>query len=162
RAARISSARIPGIGSGIVSSLATYGITSAADFAGLRHQTGPRGGQQGFIRLRNGVPVHPSGVGEKKARDLENWRRGQEARAISTQTTSLPAAQTQTIRAKYIQQRQMLSDQEKAAHSQAASEQSQVRQRWIPSHSAISAQLVSVRQAFAQERSKADRQLDTA
>ena len=162
RSARISSASIPGIGRGIVSSLASYGITSAADFAGLQHQTGPRGGQQVFIRLRNGVPVHPNGVGEKKARALENWRRTLEARAMATQPTSLPPAQTQSIKAKYIQQRQVLADQEKAAHAQAVNEQNQVRQRWIPSHGAISAQLVSTRQAFAQERSQADRLLATA
>jgi hypothetical protein len=162
RVARISSARIPGIGAGLVSSLASYGINSAADFVGLYYQTGPRGGQQVFIRLRSGSVVHPSGVGEKKARALDNWRRALEARAMTTQPTSLPPAQAQAIKAKYIQQRQLLADQEKAARTQAVNEQDQVRQRWIPNHSAISGQLASTRQAFSRERSQIEQQLVNA
>jgi len=44
KAATIRSAKISGIGPGIMSSLAVNGITSAADFTGLHYQTGPRGG----------------------------------------------------------------------------------------------------------------------
>jgi len=161
-AARISSAGIPGIGSGVVSSLAAYGIISAADFVGLYYQTGPRGGQQVLIRLRNGVAVHPSGVGEKKALALENWRRALEARAVASQPTSPPPAQAQAIKAKYTQERRLLADQEKAARAEAANEQNRIRQRWVPSHNAISAQLVSTRQAFSHERSQADQQLAIA
>jgi hypothetical protein len=162
QAARISSARIPGIGPGIVSSLAAYGITSAADFAGLRYQTGPRGGQQVYISRRNGGPVHPSGVGEKKALALENWRRALEARAMATQPGSLPPGQAQAIKARYIQQRQALADQERTARAQAADEQKRVGQKWIGSHSGISARMAVTRQAFAQERTEADRRLATA
>jgi hypothetical protein len=162
QAARIGSARISGIGTGIVSSLAACGITSAADFNGVHYEAGPRGGQQIFIRRRNGVPVHPRGVGDKKALALESWRKALEARAISTQPTSLPTGQAQSIKVKYAQQRQTLADAEKAARSRAANEQNQIRQNWVPKHSAISAKMVATRQAFAQERVEADRQLATA
>lgn len=162
RAARISSATIPGIGPGIVSSLAMNGITSAADFTGLYYETGPRGGQQVFISLRNGTAVHPSGVGEKKARDLDNWRRRIERAAMATQPSSLPAAQAQAIRTKYTLQRQALADQEKAARVQAASEQNQIRQRWAQTNTAISTELADTRRTFAQERAQADLQLVTA
>jgi len=162
QAARISSASLPGIGTGVVSSLAAYGITSAADFVGLYYQNGPRGGQQVFITLRNGVPVHPSGVGDKKARTLESWRRALEAKAMATQPTSLPSSQSQAIKAKYTHERQLLADQEKSARTQAATEQDQVRQKWVSRHMAISVRRVSTRQAFSQERSKAEQQLANA
>ena len=162
RGASISSASIPGIGPGVVRSLASCGITTAADFSGVHYQTGPRGGQQVYLTRPNGPPVHPSGVGEKKARDLEYWRRVVEGRAIATQPSSLPAAQGQAIRAKYALQRQVLADQEKAARAQAISDQRQVSQKWAPTHSAASGELVSIGQGFAKERAQADLQLTTA
>ena len=97
RAARISSAGIPGIGPGIMSSLAMNGITSAGDFTGLYYETGPRGGEQVFISLRNGTAVHPTGVGAKKAGDLDNWRRRIERAAMATQPSSLPPARLRRL-----------------------------------------------------------------
>jgi hypothetical protein len=160
--ALISSAKIPGIGPGVVRSLAACGIMSAADFAGVQYQTGPRGGQQIYIRRRSGSPVHPSGVGEKKALDLENWRRMLEGRAIASQPSSLLAAQAQAIRARYTQQRQAIADQEKAAQAQAINDLRQVGQKWAPIHLAISGELVVTRQAFAQERAQTDLHVTTA
>ena len=160
--ASISSAKIPGIGEGVVRSLAASGITSAADFTGIRYQTGPRGGQQVYIIKRHGSLVHPTGVGEKKARDLDNWRRAMGNAALATQPSSLPAAQAQAIRSRYAQQRQALVDQERAARAQATNDQRQVRQKWGPMHAAISAEIVPTRQAFAQERVQADAQLTMA
>jgi hypothetical protein len=154
--ASISSARIPGIGQGVVRSLATCGIHSAADFSGLQYRTGSRGGQQVYIIRRNGLPVHPNGVGEKKARELDNWRRGQERMAMATQPSSLPPAQAQAISSKYVQQRQTLADQEKVARTQATNDQIRVKQKWAPIHTDISAKIVPTRQSFAQERAQAD------
>jgi hypothetical protein len=162
RRASISSAKIPGIGPGVARSLAAYGINSAADFTGLQNQTGPRGGQQIFIMRRNGVPVRPSGVGEKKARDLDNWRRGQESMARATQPSSLPAAQSQTIRSKYVQQRQILADENRAARNQANSDKSQIEHKWATAHVAISKKLTLTSQTFAQERAQADLGVSTA
>jgi hypothetical protein len=162
RRALISSARIPGIGQGVANSLAVYGINSAADFSGLQYRTGPRGGQQIFIMRHNGVPVHPSGVGEKKARDLDIWRRGQESIARATQPSSLPAGQSQAIRSKYFQQRQVLADQDRAARHQADSDKSQTEQKWAAAHVAISEKLTLTSQTFAQERAQADLHVSTA
>jgi hypothetical protein len=160
--ASISSARIPGIGQGVVRSLAAHGIHSAADFTGLRYHTGPRGGQQIFIVKLNGFTVHPSGVGEKKARDLDNWRRAQESMARATQPSSLPTAQAQAIRSKYAQERQMLANQERGDRAQAISDQSQIKQKWATVHSGVSARLASARQTFSQERAQADLHVSTA
>lgn len=159
RLATISSARISGIGPGVVSSLASNGIMTAADFVGIVYLSGPRGGQQLHIRRRDGLPVHPSGVGEKKARDLENWRRTVESRAMASQPSLLPAAQLQAIRGKYLQQQQMLASQLQTARIQATDDQNKIAQKWVQTHTAISGELVSVRQASALERADADQQL---
>lgn len=160
--ALISSASIPGIGAGVTRSLAACGIVSAADFSGISYQTGPRGGQQVYIKLRNGRLVHPTGVGEKKARDLESWRKTHEIRAMSTQPTALPAAQAQAISAKYLQQRQALVDQERAAQARAAADQLQIGQKWAPTHAAFSGELIAARKVFGEERAQADTDLATA
>jgi hypothetical protein len=155
----VSSARIPGIGQGVVTSLATCGIRSAADFTGLAYVTGPRGGQQIHIRTPRYGLVHPSGVGERKARDLDNWRRGIEQQAMATQPAVLPPAQLQGIRMKYSQQRQALADQERAARAQTADDQRQVSAKWASVHADFSAQLSATRQNSAQERARIDSQL---
>jgi hypothetical protein len=157
----ISSAKIPGIGQSVARSLATYGIRSAADFTGIRSQTGPRGGQQIYIMTRRG-PVHPSGVGEKKARDLESWRRSIEQQAMRSQPNALPTAQLQTIRIKYTQQRQALADQEQAARAQAAHEQREIKVRWASTHAGFSGELTATHQRFAQERAQTDTKLTAA
>jgi hypothetical protein len=157
--ATISSGKIPGIGQGVVSSLAASGICSAADFTGLQYQTGPRGGRQLYIRTRHGTLVRPSGVGEKKGRDLDHWRRSLEARAMSTLPSALPTAQAQAITSKYQQQRQELADHEKAFRDQDANDRSATRQRWIQQQAALSGERVATQQAFAQERSQVNHQL---
>jgi hypothetical protein len=157
----ISSASIPGIGPSVVRSLETYGIRSAADFTGIRYQTGPRGGQQIYISTRRG-PVHPSGVGEKKARDLESWRISIQQQAMRSQPNALPPAQLQAIRTKYTQQRQALADQEQAARAQEAHEQAEIKVRWASTHADFSGELTATHQRLAQERAHADSKLTAA
>jgi hypothetical protein len=161
-AASIISARIPGIGDAVARSLASHGINSAADFSGLQHRTGPRGGQQIYIVLRNGFAVHPSGVGEKKARDLDNWRRNVEGAVRASQPASLPLTHSQAIRSKYAQERQALADQEKIVRAQATADRRQVQQKWAPVHVANSAKITPTHQVFAQERAQIDVRLTAA
>lgn len=157
----IGSAKIPGIGQALVRSLAAEGIRSAADFSGIRYQTGPRGGQQLFLSTRHGL-VHPSGIGDKKAQSLENWRRSTEYAAMASQPTSLPATQLQAIRMKYTQQRQILADQEQAARAQAAHEHRQTTAKWAATHAGFSGEVTNTRQRLAQERAQTDTQLTAA
>jgi len=157
----ISSAKIPGIGEGVVRSLATYGIRSAADFTGIQYQTGPRGGREIYIMARHGL-VHPSGVGEKKAHDLESWRRSIEQQAIRSQPNTLPTAQLHAIRIKYTQQRQLLADQERAARAQAGHEQREIKVRWASTHAGFSGELTATHQRFARERAHTDAKLTAA
>jgi DNA-binding helix-hairpin-helix protein with protein kinase domain len=154
----INSAGIPGIGPTVARSLAMSGIRSAADFAGIQYQTGPRGGQQICIRTRYGL-IHPNGIGEKKARDLERWRMSIERHARMTQPNALPPPQLQAIRMKYTQQRQALADQEQAARAQSVHELGEIRLRWAAIHGGFSSDLTATHQKFAQERAQADAKL---
>jgi hypothetical protein len=157
----ISSAKIPGIGQGVVRSLASCGVRSAADFTGIQYQVGPRGGQQIYIRTHHGS-VHPSGVGEKKARDLETWRISIERQALRSQPSTLPPAQLQAIRTKYTQQRQALADQGQVARAQEAHEKKEISVRWASVYAGLSGELTAIHQKFAQERAQADAQLTAA
>jgi hypothetical protein len=163
RAASIISANISGIGPGIIKSLASNGVMTAADFTGIAYSGGPRGGvQQVRIRLRNGYHVHPNGVGEKKAQALDGWRRSLEMKARATQPSRLPSAQAQAIRDKYMQQRQSLANEEQTARAHAQIELRQISQKWMSTHTSLSAELVSARQAFGYEKAQADLQVTAA
>jgi hypothetical protein len=159
----IRSAKIPGIGPAIAGSLAANGVITAADFTGISYSMGSRAGtRQVFIRHRNGYNIHPTGVGEKKANALDSWRRALEMRAKATQPSRLPSAQAQAIKAKYMQQRQNLANEEQAGRARASIELKQISQKWMQTHTSISAELVSARQVFAQERAQAGVQLTAA
>jgi hypothetical protein len=160
--ASIKSASISGIGAGIVGSLANRGVRTAADFTGYAMEDAPRGGRRAVIRLRMGGKVHISGVGEKKAQALVNWRQGIERRARATQPSSLPATQAGSIKDRYISRHRSFADAEKAATGKAANEKRQIRQKWAQTRAAISAELVSARQGFVQEKAQADAQLSAA
>lgn len=160
--ARISSARIPGIGPAVVGSLASHGIHSAADFSGLHHQTAGPAGQRVYIRRANGTLVHPRGVGGKKARDLDAWRQAVNREAVARQPATLPADQAGAISARYAHQRQVLDGQQKAAEAQHVSVQAQVAQKWAPIHAHFSTQLVVQNQAAAQNRAKIEAEITDA
>jgi hypothetical protein len=158
----IGAAQIPGIGQSVARSLAAHGIRSAADFTGIEYQVGPRGGREIRIRTTRFGLVHPSGVGEKKARDLESWRRRVEHEAMATQPTALPAAELNVIRAKYMQQRQAVADQEQTARADAAQERKEIQTKWAATHADFASEIASRRQKFAQERSQIEIRLAAA
>jgi hypothetical protein len=152
----LSSAKISGVGPAVVRSLAACGIYSAADFTGIEFRTGPRGGQQVYLRRAGGLPVHPTGVGEKKARDLDAWRQGIERQARASQPATLPTDVARAISARYAQRRQTLADQQNAADAQHAYQQGQVAQKWAPIHAGFSAELAAKHQQAAGDRAKLD------
>jgi hypothetical protein len=160
--ARISSARISGIGPAVVGSLASCGIHSAADFSGIHHQTGPRGGLQIYIRRANGTLVHPNGVGAKKARELEAWRQAVNSQAVARQPTALPADQASAISARFALQRQVLDGQQKAAEAQYVTLQAKVAQKWAPIHADFSTRLAVQNQAAAQDRARIEAEITEA
>ncbi len=158
----LNSAKISGIGPAVVRSLAACGIHSAADFAGIEFQAGPRGGQQVYLRRANGLLVHPSGVGEKKARDIDAWRQGIERQARASQPATLPTDVARAISARYTQQRQDLADRQKAAEAQHADHGGQVAQKWAPIHAGFSAELTAKHQETSGDRAQLDSEISTA
>jgi len=156
RAATISGARIPGIGTGVASSLAAYGIRSAADFSGIAYGPGRGGSQQVYIRLRSGGSVHPQGVGQKKATSLESWRRSVEARARASRPSSLPAGEANSIRARFAEDLENLILREGTARTDAASKVQAVRQEWAPIQITLSNERMAAQGDFAQRRAKAE------
>jgi len=159
RSATVVSARIPGIGSAVAASLAAHGIRSAADFSGIVYGTGRGGGQQIYIRLRNGGRVHPHGVGQKKAQSLESWRRSVEARARASQPGLLPAEQVASIRSRFVADEQALVRQEQVIREDAIREQAEVRQKWVPVQSELAQERLAVQGEFAQRRAQAESRL---
>jgi hypothetical protein len=108
------------------------------------------------------LPVHPTGVGEKKARDLDAWRQGIERQARASQPATLPADVARTISARYAQQRHTLADQQNAADAQHAYQQGQVAQKWAPIHAGFSAELAAKHQQAAGDRAKLDGEISAA
>lgn len=156
--ASIRSASIPGIGHALKGILAASGVTTAADFIGIARSADG----EVFIKLRNGQLVHPSGIGEVKARVLDQWRLEVESRARRAQPGSLPPAQVQAIRLKYAQQRQSLVLQERNVRVEAVMQQNEIRERWRGSYVAISSELAEVRERFLSEREQAEVRLSNA
>lgn len=158
----LNSAKISGVGPGVVRSLAACGIHSAADFTGIQFQTGQRGGQQVYLRRANGSLIHPSGVGEKKARDIDAWRQGILRQAQASQPATLPTDVTRAISARYMQQRKDLADRQKAAEVQHADHAGQVAQKWAPIHAGFSAELTSKHQETSGDRARLDSEISAA
>jgi hypothetical protein len=160
--ASLGSAKISGIGPAVIGSLAACGVYSAADFTGIVFQAGPRGGQQVYLRRANGSLVHPTGVGEKKARDLETWRQAIEYQARASQPVTLPADAASAISTRYAEQRQLLAEQQSAAEAQHIYQQGQVARKWAPIHADFSAQLAAKHQQATADRAKLDNEVSTA
>lgn len=92
---RIDSAQIYGIGRAVVAELEAVGIRTAADFHGIRVQSGF--GQSTTVQIlhRDGRALKVNMVGQGRAQNLAVWRDGLESRA----RTQMPAHLTAPIRA---------------------------------------------------------------
>lgn len=120
RTARVASARIPGIGPTLAATLNAYGVSTAADFTGVRGAN---------LVLRNGRLVSPPGIGVAKARSLDNWRCAVESTARLRQPVTLPKAQHDAILAKFAQQMESLKNDKEAARLQAGKEKDELRRK---------------------------------
>ncbi len=132
RAAPVKTSGVRGIGPARASTLAGYGIYTAADIGAVY---GPA------IVRRDGVSVSPRGIGQGRAAALYSWRLNVEARARMTQPTVLPRAQRQGIAYRYAQRRQSLKDDQVAARGRASLELTSVRNKWAATHNGIAQEL---------------------
>lgn len=161
-AARVSSASIPGVGPTLKLSLALAGIATAADFTDVRFVTNQNGSRSAYFVRRDGTHASPRGIGEKKARELNNWRLEVESNARATWPTVLPQAQESEIAAKYAKQTQSLEKDKQAAVALAAQRRESVRKEWAATHQDIERELNEVTARFARQRAEKDTEIAAA
>src|SRR6266540_1496371 len=162
---RVGSRKLAGIGDNLIRNLNQYGIRTAADFTGVsvsRSYSGRYTREVVYIHLRTGRAVHVEGIGPKKARTLDGWRRSIESQARASQPTRLPAAQDRAIVQKYASQRQSLANEEQVARTEANRHSSEARQKRQTTQVQLLRQLQAVRQQAAQSRVALDRQIGEA
>jgi hypothetical protein len=152
----IRSASIQGIGQGLQAALASRGVTTAYDFTGFVF------GERVLIVLRSGQRFHVSGIGEAKARALDSWRRGVEARARTTQPAEIPQVQAQAIKLKYAELLHALVQSEQRFRAECTTQRIQIQDRWKVTHASLALELSQTRQSFLPERARGDLQLSSA
>ena len=92
---RIDAAQIQGIGRAVVAELEAAGIRTAADFHGIRIDSGFGQSRTVHVLHRDGRALKVATVGESRAKNLDLWRDGLIGRARS----QMPAQLTAPIRA---------------------------------------------------------------
>jgi hypothetical protein len=109
----IDSSHVPGIGSQLVARLRSVGIRSAADFAGISVAHDGRSTTV-YFRLAAGGHIHVPGIGEVKARRIDQWRQLQVASAVRHQPSALPISELSAIDAEFAtQERQLQQERER-------------------------------------------------
>jgi hypothetical protein len=161
-AARMSSATIHGIGPTLKMSLALAGITTAADFTDVGFAVSSNGGASAYLVRRDGTRVSPRGIGEKKARALNNWRLAVESDARATRPTGLPRARESAITDRYAQQKRSLENKKQVTRRQAAEQRETLRKKWAAKHMEVEQELNGVTARFAQLRAEKDTEIATA
>jgi hypothetical protein len=141
RMARVSRAKIQGIGPTLVATLTACGITTAADFTGIRYTQNRYGTGGANLVLRNGLQVSPRGIGVKKAQSLNSWRLAVEIRARSSQPKILPKAQLDAISFKYAQQIGSLANDRQSARIRAEVQNNELRAKWTKTRTEIATEL---------------------
>lgn len=148
RASTIQSTTIQGIGDSLKMELVRCGIRTAADFTGIFRGSN----SQVYIIMRNGAHIHPKGIGETKARSLENWRQATEKYFRQRQPMSLPTAELQMVQAKYLHQRQSLNSQESALRSLIVAQRQQFHDQSALRIKSLNGELADLRKRCSAER----------
>jgi hypothetical protein len=106
----IDANQISGVGAQLVANLRSAGIRSAADFTGI---TLIRDGRSTIIyfRLASGGQIHVSGIGEVKARKIDQWRQAQLAIAMRYQPSALAASELHAINAQFAEEERRLNEE---------------------------------------------------
>ncbi|MER5962789.1 hypothetical protein [Streptomyces sp. NPDC002057] len=119
-----------GIGPKLVARLAAMGVTTAADFTGYRAvQNSAYNNTSAVIVLSGGRLIHVPGIGEAKARTLDEWRKHVLASAVARQPAALDAGERRSIEQGNARRREQLTVQRKAVESEADAMREQARKR---------------------------------
>jgi hypothetical protein len=81
-----------------------------------------------YFRLASGRLVHVPGIGEVKARRIDQWRQDQAARAARRQPSALPAADLRVIDAQFASQERQLQDERTRVTQQIADQVTAIKQ----------------------------------
>jgi hypothetical protein len=132
----IDAYQIPGVGMQLVARLSAAGIRAAADFSGISYS---QGGGIGIVyfRLASGRLVHVPGIGEVKARQIDQWRQDQAARAARRQPSALPAADLRVIDAQFASQERQLQDERTRVTRQIADQVTAIKQELAAALAAV-------------------------
>jgi hypothetical protein len=125
--AAIDAYQIPGVGPQLVAKLSAAGIRAAADFSGIRYS---QGGGTGIVyfRLASGRLVHVPGIGEVKARRIDQWRQDQATRAARRQPSALPAADLRVLDAQFASRERQLQEERTRVTQQIADQVAAIKQ----------------------------------
>jgi DNA anti-recombination protein RmuC len=115
----VSANQVPGVGTQLVMKLQYAGIRSAADFVGLGYVSNGRS-TTAYFRLASGRQIHISGIGEVKARRIDQWRQAQLANAIRHQPSALPASELHAIDARFATEKRQLEEERTRLSQQIA------------------------------------------
>ncbi len=116
----VNASTIPGIGEALTQRLAESGIRNAADFTGVSvayFWSGPYQRLDVGLKLSAGVVVHVDGIGQAKARALDEWRKASVTRLSRSLPTRLSESVESAIRTRYAHDR-LQAKREEQGHSQ--------------------------------------------
>ena len=106
----IDANQVAGVGAQLVAKLGSIGIRSAADFVGIEYMRNGRSTTV-YFRLASGGRMHVSGIGEVKARRIEQWRQAQVANAVRLQPSALPPSELHAIEAQFAAEERQLQEE---------------------------------------------------
>jgi hypothetical protein len=111
--------QVPGVGAQLIANLRSIGIRSAADFVGMGYIRNGRSTTI-YFHLASGGQMHVPGIGEVKARRIEQWRHAQVANAVRLQPSALPAAEQTAIDAQFAAAERQLKEERARLTAQIA------------------------------------------
>ncbi|WP_345438858.1 hypothetical protein [Actinoallomurus vinaceus] len=149
---RITPGQISGIGKGAVEKLSWAGITTAADFVGVRLVTGSGsyGNTIAFLQLARGGEIRVDGIGEVKATSLRVWREAHAQSARLTQPTVLPPDRQKVIVDRFAAQEGTLKAEQTTVQSEANAQRQD-----------LAAQVATDRAALLAEQRRAENEIAT-
>jgi hypothetical protein len=101
---------VTGVGAQLVAKLWSAGIRCPSDFSRVEYVRAGRYITAHFC-LSNGRKVHVPGIGEVKARRIDQWRIAQVSNAVRLQPAILSPSELQGIDAQFVAQEQQIQDQ---------------------------------------------------
>jgi len=119
--------QVPGVGAQLVAKLRSIGIRSAADFIGIEYMHYGRSATV-YFRLATGARMHVPGIGEVKARRIEQWRQAQVANTARLRPSALPLSERQAIEAQFATEERQLQQERTRLTGQIADKIAVIRQ----------------------------------